>query len=124
MTTTKKIKCRWIIHGAALSAAGVGAGMAQLPGTDIPVIVGIEVTMVISLGGVFGISLTESAAKSIVLSTAATIAGRGISQGVVGWIPVAGNIINASTAFGIVEAMGWAVAKDFDNGINRRVDYK
>jgi len=120
MTSTEKSKCHKIIHMAATSAAAVGAGMAQMPGADVPIIVGIEITMTISLGAIFGISLNESAAKSIVLSTAGTIAGRGISQGLVGWIPGLGNIINASTAFGVVEALGWAIANDFANKHNRK----
>lgn len=122
MTAEEKSRCHRIIHTAAVSAAGVGAGMAMMPGADVPIIIGIEVTMTIALGGVFGVSLTESAAKSIVLSTAGTIAGRGISQGLVGWIPGLGNVINASTAFGVVEALGWAVANDFANKENRYLD--
>lgn len=122
MTTEQKKRCKRIIHTAAASAAGVGAGMAQLPGADVPIIVGIEITMTISLGAVFGISLTESSAKSIVLATAGTIAGRGISQGLLGWIPGFGNAINAATAFGVVEALGWAIAKDFSNKENRDRD--
>lgn len=122
MTAEEKSKCHKIIHSAAVSAAGVGAGMAQLPGADVPIIVGIEVTMTIALGGVFGVSLTESTAKSIVLSTAGTIAGRGISQGLIGWMPGLGNLINASTAFGVVEALGWAIANDFANKENRYLD--
>jgi len=122
MTAEEKSKCHQIIHSAAVGAAGVGAGMAQMPGADIPIIVGIEITMTIALGGVFGVSLTESAAKSIVLSTAGTIAGRGISQGLIGWIPGLGNVINASTAFGVVEALGWAIANDFANKENRYLD--
>lgn len=122
MEKEKKKKCRKIIHSAAVGAAGVGGGMAQLPGMDVPVIVGIEVTMTIALGAVFGISLTESAAKSIVLATAGTIAGRGITQGLIGWMPGIGNLINASTAFAIVEALGWAIANDFANKENRGKD--
>ncbi len=93
--------------------------MAQLPGLDAPVLMGIEITMTISLGSVFGVDLDESGAKSIVLATIGTIAGRGISQVLVGWIPGIGNIINAGTAAGIIEVMGWAVANDFANGKNR-----
>ena len=122
MTSEQKSKCKKIIHTAAVGAAGVGAGMAQLPGADVPIIVGIEITMTISLGAVLGISLTESSAKSIVLATAGTIAGRGISQGLLGWIPGFGNAINAATAFGVVEALGWAIAKDFSNKENRDRD--
>lgn len=122
MTSEQKSRCHRIIHGAAVGAAGIGAGMAQLPGADVPIIVGIEITMTIALGAVFGISLTESTAKSIVLSTAGTIAGRGISQGLAGWLPGVGNLINAGTAFSVVEALGWAIANDFSNKENRNRD--
>jgi hypothetical protein len=39
--------------------------------------------------------------------------GRSISQVLVGWLPIYENIINASTAAGVTETIGWAVAKDF-----------
>ena len=122
MNAKEKNRCHFIIHSAAVSAAGVGAGMAQIPGADVPTIVGIEIAMTIALGGVFGVSLTESTAKSIVLTTAGTIAGRGISQGLVGWIPAFGNIINAGTAFALVETLGWAIANDFAKKENRNLE--
>ncbi|WFE65835.1 hypothetical protein [Micromonospora sp. WMMD714] len=37
-----------------------------------------------------------------------------------GWIPFVGNAINAVTAAGVVEALGWAVVADFSNRDNRR----
>lgn len=119
MTESQRKKCHAIIHGAATSGAAAAAGMAQLPGADAPVLIGIEISMTIALGAVFGISLTESAAKSIVLSNLAAYAGRGISQALIGWIPGLGNIINAGTALTLIETMGWAIAKDFSNQVNR-----
>lgn len=119
MTEKQREKCHVIIHTATASGGAVAAGMAQIPGSDIPVLIGIEVAMVISLGGVFGISLTESSAKSVVLTATATFAGRGLTQALVGWIPGFGNLINASTAIALIETMGWAISHDFDNGGNR-----
>jgi uncharacterized protein (DUF697 family) len=119
MNPEQKKKCHAIIHGAATSGAGAAAGMAQLPGADVPVLIGIEISMTIALGAVFGISLTESSAKSFVVAYLASYAGRGISQALLGWIPGLGNAINAGTAFGLIEAMGWAIANDFANGRNR-----
>lgn len=121
MTSNQKKKCHTIIHAAATSGAAVAAGMAQLPGADSAVLIGIEITMTISLGAVFNISVTESAAKSIVLSNLAGYAGRGIAQALVGWIPGFGNAINAGTAFALIESVGWAIAKDFSNGKNRPI---
>ncbi len=119
LTEEQRSKCARIIHAAAVSGAAIAGGLAQLPGLDAPVLMGIEITMTISLGSVFGVDLDESGAKSIVLATIGTIVGRGVSQALVGWIPVLGNVINAGTAAGIIEILGWAVANDFANGKNR-----
>ena len=99
MTELEKEKCHVIIHGAATAAAAAAAGLAQLPGSDNAIIVPIQVAMITSLGHVFDISIT----------------GRAISQLFVGWIPILGNAINASTAFAITEKIGWHIADDFSS---------
>jgi uncharacterized protein (DUF697 family) len=115
MTQEQEAKCHAIIHAAATACAGVGAGLAQLPGSDNAVIVPIQLVMITSLGAVFGIELTKSAATSTVASATASLTGRAISQWFVGWIPLAGNLINASTAFTITESIGWSCAKSFES---------
>ena len=57
---------------------------------------------------------SEAAAEAVLASAAASMIGRGISQILVGWIPGLGNAINASTAAGLTEAIGWILANDFD----------
>lgn len=118
MTKEQKQKCHAIIHTASTAAAGVGAGLAQIPFSDNAVLVPIQVTMVISLGKVFGLSISESAAMSALTTAATSVVGRGLSQILVGWIPVIGNAINASTAAGVTEAAGWVIAKEFDSQTN------
>jgi uncharacterized protein (DUF697 family) len=105
-----------IIHSAATAAAGVGAGLAQLPGSDAPVLVTIQSAMVTGIALHYGVTLTKTAAADLVLTFAATMVGRGISQILIGWIPVIGNGINASTAAGITEAIGWAADTYFKDG--------
>lgn len=117
MTDDEKAKCHAIIHSASVAAGGVGAGLAQIPGSDNAVITPIQLTMTISLGKVFGVSLTEAAAKAAMASVAASTIGRTISQVLIGWIPGIGNAVNATTAAGITEALGWALAKEFDEGL-------
>lgn len=114
MTDEQRKKCHAIIHTASVAAAGVGGGMAQIPGSDNAVLTPIQLTMTISLGRVFHVELTDSAAKAAISSVAASTVGRTISQFLVGWIPGFGNAINATTAASLTEAMGWALAKDFD----------
>lgn len=106
-------KCNAVIHTAAVSCGGVGTGLAQLPGSDNAVIVPIQIGMIVGLGAIFELNITESAAKSIIASAGATIAGRTVSQLLVGWIPGIGNAINTATAAGVTEAIGWIAVQNF-----------
>lgn len=117
MTSDQKKKCHAIIHTASTAAAGVGAGLAQVPGSDNAVITPIQLTMTISLGRVFGRSLTESTALAAVGSLAGATIGRTASQVLVGWIPGVGNVLNAGTAAAVTESLGWIIAKQFDEGL-------
>lgn len=109
----QKIKCNSIIHTASVAAGGVGTGLAQIPLADNALITPIQITMIISLGKVFEQRVTETAAKAILTGAAASIAGRGVSQVLFGWIPGLGNVINTATAAGITEAIGWMAVDHF-----------
>lgn len=109
----QKVKCNSIIHAASVAAGGVGAGLAQVPLADNAVITPIQITMIVSLGKVFDKRVTETAAKAIIASAAASIAGRGVSQMLFGWIPGLGNAINTTTAAGLTEAIGWIAVDHF-----------
>ena len=113
MDYAERRKSRRIIHGAAIAGALAALIMAQLPASDNLILVPIEVTMVIRLGGVFRVSLRESISRSLIVGSVATLIGRGISEFLVGWVPIAGNIINALTAAAVIEFLGHAVVKDF-----------
>ena len=108
-------KCHGIIHGAATACGGVGTGLAQIPLSDNAVIVPIQVGMIVALGKVFDLNITESAAKSIIASAGASITGRAVSQVLLGWIPGLGNAINTATAAGLTEAIGWLAVANFYN---------
>ena len=98
MTDAQRAKCHTIIHTASNA-----------------LLTPIQLTMTISLGKVFDIELTETTAKAALGSVAASTIGRAVSQVLIGWIPGLGNAVNATTAAGLTESMGWALAKDFDN---------
>lgn len=125
LTDDQKIKCNGIIHTASVAAGGVGTGLAQIPLSDNAVIAPIQITMITSLGAVFGIRVTEGVAKGILASASASIIGRGASQLLVGWIPLVGNIINTATAAGVTEAIGWmTVSHFFDLQQQEKAKYK
>ena len=122
MTDTQRAKCHAIIHGATAACAAIAGGMAQIPGSDAIPITGIQVGMIISLGAVFDIPVSESGAKGIMAGLGAAAGGRLVSQFLVGWIPGFGNAINASTAVAITEGLGWKAADYFDEQASKRIE--
>ena len=104
---TKNQKVHGVIHTASAAAAGVGAGLAQIPGSDMPVIMGIQAAMIVGIAEVHGVGITQTAAAELLLTFSAGMGGRALSQVLVGWVPGFGNAINAATAASITEAIGW-----------------
>lgn len=88
--------------------------MAQIPGSDMPVIMGLQNAMIVAIANEHGTTITKTAAADLLLTFAAGYGGRAVSQFFVGWIPSVGNMINASTAVAITEAIGWAADAYFD----------
>lgn len=106
-------ECIQVIRRTGAEAALAGAGLAQIPLSDTAIITPLQIKMIIQLGRVFGMQVTESMAKGVLSAAAASIAGRGISQAAVGWLPGLGNVINASTAAGMTSLIGSSAAYHF-----------
>jgi uncharacterized protein (DUF697 family) len=111
MTSNEKIHS--IIHSASAAAAAVGGSLAQLPGSDMPVLCGIQATMVMAIANEYGVDISNAAAMDLVINYAAGYGGRALSQALIGWIPGWGNAINATTAATITEGVGWGANKYF-----------
>ena len=111
----KKKKIHAIIHTATLTAGGIGAGLAQLPGADMPVLTALQTAMIIAIGHEYGIELTRTSAKSILLTFPAGYGGQAVARYLVGMIPVYGNAIKASTAMVLTETVGWTADAYFAN---------
>lgn len=113
MSSKQYAECHAIIHAASAAAAGVGTGLAQIPLSDTAVITPIQIGMIMALGKVFDLEITESMAKAGIASATAAGLGRAASQVLIGWVPGIGNAINASTAAAFTEGLGWAMVSDF-----------
>lgn len=114
--STRNQKVHMIIHAAAAAAGVVGAGLAQLPGADGPALVAIQTTMIVAIAHEHGANITKVAAAKFLLTFTATQVGRGVSQWLLGWVPVLGNAVNATTAAALTETIGWAADAYFENG--------
>ncbi len=111
---TRNQKIHGIIHTASVACAGIGAGLAQVPGSDSVAIIPIQTTMIIAIANEHAVTLTKTAAADLLLTFTATMGGRLLSQVLVGWVPGFGNAINASTAAALTEAIGWAANSYFE----------
>lgn len=106
-----KNKCHKIIHTASITAGAAGA--IPIPIADTIPITAAQIAMVVGLGKVFDITISDSVAKSILGTGLAKEAGRFVAKELIKLIPGIGPAINATTAAALTEAMGWLVADDF-----------
>jgi len=96
-----------------MTAAGIGSGLAQFPGSDMPILTSLQTAMIIAIATEHDCTITKANAKAILLTLPAGYGGRALSQFLIGWIPGYGNAINASTAMVMTETIGWAANKYF-----------
>lgn len=110
-----KNRCHKVIHAA--TAAAVAAGAIPIPMSDTIPITTAQVVMIVQLGKIFDVSLSESAAKSLIAGKLGQTAGRAIASNILKMLPgvgtIVGGVISASTAGAITEGIGWVVADDF-----------
>lgn len=106
-------KIHAIIHEAALASAAAGVSFAQVPGADEAVILPIQAAMVMAIAREHGASVTEGIVAKFFLPYASLTVGRVVVEWVVGWLPGAGNAVNAATAAALTETIGWAADKYF-----------
>ena len=108
-------KCHAAIHTA--TAAATAAGAIPIPMSDAIPITAAQIGMIVALGKVFDVSLSQAAAKSIAGVALKQQAGRAIFTNILKAIPVAGpvvgGVVGAGTAAALTEALGWIVADDF-----------
>jgi uncharacterized protein (DUF697 family) len=114
MALTRNEKVHGIIHACAAACAGVGAGLAQVPGSDSAAIVPLQTAMITAIASEHGVSVSKGVAADLLLTFSASMAGRAASQYLIGWLPGVGNLVNAATAAAITEAIGWAADAYFE----------
>ncbi|GGA43996.1 caspase family protein [Okeania sp. KiyG1] len=116
-------KLEAIIHTASVSAAAASGALAQGAafGLDTPVLITIHIGMVIQLGEVFGRKLNKNTAAALLGSSVGVGIGAFGVKAILGFIPFAGNLVNATVSFGYTELLGWTFVKLFKNDEDSRL---
>ncbi len=110
-----KERSEWIIHGAAIAAAGAAASTV-VPGSDSVLIMPIQVGMVAAVARQYGIEPTASLLRSTVYATLGSVVGKAGSSVLLRWTPVAGNLVRGSVAFSVTEALGQLILERLEAG--------
>ena len=108
-------RCETIVH-ASSTAAAAAASATIIPGSDSVAIMPIQVAMVAAIAREYGHDLSTSLVKSVVYASLGSIAGRAGAGLLLRFIPVAGNLVRASVAFSVTEALGHLVLERLEKG--------
>lgn len=111
-------KAKAIIATATTAAAGAAA--IPIPLSDAAVIVPIQVTMIATLAGLYG--LREEAVKQSALPFVARLAGVFLATSLLKLIPGLGSAINATVAATLTGAMGLYVKTNFEESAIAKIE--
>jgi uncharacterized protein (DUF697 family) len=118
MTDEQNTKCHAIIHSHAVAAAGGNA--VPLPGLGIAVDIVAMTTMTMALAAVFGGSIGKSVAEGMAVTaikkTMLKNPIKTIVKELTKVIPFLGSVVAPGISVVMLEAAGWAIAKQLDNG--------
>jgi uncharacterized protein (DUF697 family) len=108
-------RCELIIHASSVAAGGAAAAML-VPGADSVAIMPVQVAMVAAVAREYGIAPSASLVKSTVYASLGSIVGKAGSGLLLRWTPIAGNLVRASVAFSVTEALGHLVLDRLEKG--------
>ncbi len=111
----RRRRCETIIHASSAVAAAAATG-TFVPGADSVAIMPVQVAMVAALANEHGIAPSSSIVKSVVYASLGSIVGKAGAGVLLRWVPVAGNLVRASVALSVTEALGHMVLERLEKG--------
>jgi uncharacterized protein (DUF697 family) len=116
MNRLEEKRCHQIIHTAAVAAAG--GNFIPVPGLGVATDIIAMTAMTMSLAAVYGGNLSQEAAKGLtVLTLKKTILKQPmkvVAKELSKLIPGAGQVVAPAMTLALIEATGWAIAKDLE----------
>lgn len=116
MTDDQESKCHAIIHSHAVAAAAGNA--VPVPGLGLAADLVTMSTMTMSLCAVFGGNIPEEAAKTLSIATLKNTMLkqpiRTLAKELSKLVPGLGQVVGPSIAVVMIEAAGWALAKELE----------
>lgn len=97
---------RHIIHATSVVAALADGGLSQIPGLGITVVPTVQAAMVGLIGRHYGCHMDASNALAVVTFLASGHAKKAMFKEVIGYIPLAGNVVKAGITGFMTEGIG------------------
>jgi uncharacterized protein (DUF697 family) len=117
---TEKIAKR-IIHNAAIASAVSSAAFAQVAffAVDKPLITNLTFNMLSELERLLGKDLKTKDIYNLAMKLLQlALASNFVAKGLIGIIPVLGNIVNSTMTYTLIESVGWAAYEILKNNTN------
>jgi uncharacterized protein (DUF697 family) len=119
MNPDQETQCHIVIHTAA--AASAAGNLLPVPGLGIAADLTAMTTMAVALASVFGGNISKAVAEALaiaalkdaVLKQPIKTLAKELSK----LIPFAGQVVAPTISAGMVEAAGWSIARQMDQGI-------
>ena len=112
ISSDKASKVHRTIHGASITAAGVGA--LPIPIADALILVPIQLKMLKNIYKIYDVKFSDKFVVNFIRVTLIPYIGRSLAT----LIPGVGSVVNASIAAAITEAIGWSTKKKKEKGID------
>ena len=112
ISSDKASKVHRTIHGASITAAGVGA--LPIPIADALILVPIQLKMLKNIYKIYDVKFSDKFVVNFIRVTLIPYIGRSLAT----LIPGVGSVVNASIAAAITEAIGWSAAASLEKGID------
>lgn len=119
MNNEQNNKCHAIIHSCAVADAGGNA--IPVPGTGFAADILAMTTMTMGLAAVFGKKIESAVARGLAIAALKKQVCKGpikiLARELVKIVPWGGQAAAATISFAMMEAAGWSIANEFDNGL-------
>lgn len=109
-----RAKAKKIIDNVAKTAATTTAVFSQIPGMGVATLTKLYVDMARKIAALFNQELESGAARALALAGCKRHANAIFKKSVLGWIPLAGNAINAKMTFDLTRNVGWFLYDHFN----------
>lgn len=117
---TRKEKAKRIIMDAEIASSVAAGSTAQVALTRVDLLFSIPIiaNMIIELAKLFGQAVDKAVATSLVSHLVGVSFAASVTKSIIGFIPILGNVVNATITYQLVGSIGWTVYELLKNDID------